>query len=813
MSPDLALTLSFEGIGLLARIDRGWHLLGEVGLDSEDLVAELSNLRALAVQHGGEDFATLLVLPNDQIKFLQLKTGRLRGAKLDAEVAKTLEAETPYSVEQLVFDTSTASRVTQVAAVARDTLAEAEAFAAEHAFNPVWFTAIPDVSAYGAAPNFGATQITLSSGIAVAFDATPLEIVGTGPLPVEPEPALAPSPKPEPEAVVETAAVTPQAEADVAKDSVAPPDAVKEEEPTAPLEATDTETPAVAFSSRRQSPDASAAPQLGGVSRDPPASQTSDLPPVQPTRDATLRFDPARVVAGLKTDNDAGSDDAAQDLGDQTQDKKPAKTGLTFFGRRKAAVATALPNAEMPIGEDTLVAGTPDATHGRDKRRKERSKEKDQLTIFGSRPTEVCGKPRHLGLVLTTLLLVFLAGVALWVTYFVEDGVAGLFDNANEDVVVVVQPQASQPLDAVPEVDTSEQADADAIEPTELSTETAAIDTEALAPTTPDTITDSAEVEALLDGDDPLALSAREAEARYAVTGIWQKAPQSPAGLQGDNADSGYVPAIDVELGALDAIALPAPSGLLTDISPRAQSIPPVAGSQFDFDERGLVAATAEGALTPEGVRVFAGRPPILPTSYPQRLPEIDTEASDEAAAKLASLRPRVRPSDLLETNQRATLGGLTLNELAQIRPKLRPANAKAEAEADNTPTKLAVKSSPRPRAKPSNIAQLAQRATATAPVVEAVPAAATVTPAIPTTASVARQATIQNAINLRKINLIGVYGTASNRRALVRLSNGRYKKVQVGDRIDGGKVAAIGESELRYVKSGKNVTLQMPKG
>ncbi|MCP4825421.1 MAG: hypothetical protein GY892_15090, partial [Shimia sp.] len=83
----------------------------------------------------------------------------------------------------------------------------------------------------------------------------------------------------------------------------------------------------------------------------------------------------------------------------------------------------------------------------------------------------------------------------------------------------------------------------------------------------------------------------------------------------------------------------------------------------------------------------------------------------------------------------------------------------------------------------------------------------------IPTTASVARQATIQNAINLKKINLIGVYGTASNRRALVRLSSGRYKKVQVGDRIDGGKVAAIGEGELRYIKSGKNITLKMPKG
>ncbi|MBR9651174.1 hypothetical protein [Thalassovita aquimarina] len=49
--------------------------------------------------------------------------------------------------------------------------------------------------------------------------------------------------------------------------------------------------------------------------------------------------------------------------------------------------------------------------------------------------------------------------------------------------------------------------------------------------------------------------------------------------------------------------------------------------------------------------------------------------------------------------------------------------------------------------------------------------------------------------------------------RALVRLSNGRYKKIKVGDRIDGSKIAAIGETELHYAKSGRSITLTMPKG
>ena len=88
-----------------------------------------------------------------------------------------------------------------------------------------------------------------------------------------------------------------------------------------------------------------------------------------------------------------------------------------------------------------------------------------------------------------------------------------------------------------------------------------------------------------------------------------------------------------------------------------------------------------------------------------------------------------------------------------------------------------------------------------------------TARPTGPTPATVAKQATIKNAINLRQVNLIGVYGTPSNRRALVRLSSGRYRKVQVGDRIDGGQVVAIGDSELRYQKGGRSVILKMPRG
>ncbi|NJM84534.1 MAG: translation initiation factor 2, partial [Tabrizicola sp.] len=91
-------------------------------------------------------------------------------------------------------------------------------------------------------------------------------------------------------------------------------------------------------------------------------------------------------------------------------------------------------------------------------------------------------------------------------------------------------------------------------------------------------------------------------------------------------------------------------------------------------------------------------------------------------------------------------------------------------------------------------------------------PEVASAAPRIPTKASVAKQATYENAINLSKTNLIGVYGTQNNRYALVRQSNGRYKKVSVGDRIDGGTVKAITQNEVRYQKGGRLIALKMPK-
>jgi hypothetical protein len=90
-------------------------------------------------------------------------------------------------------------------------------------------------------------------------------------------------------------------------------------------------------------------------------------------------------------------------------------------------------------------------------------------------------------------------------------------------------------------------------------------------------------------------------------------------------------------------------------------------------------------------------------------------------------------------------------------------------------------------------------------------PASIAPAPSIPSNADVARAATQSNELRLRNINLIGVTGTPSQRRALIRLPSGRFVRVGVGDRLDGGRVAAIGETTLQYVKNGRTFTLDIP--
>ncbi len=154
MKPNFALSLSFDGLRLMHRVEGGWHLVGQVALDTPDLAGELRRLRNAAADLDPMPVATKLLIPNDQIRYLALDTTRTE----EHDVVAALEGATPYPVSELVYDYAKGGGRTYVAAVARETLDEASAFASEHGFNPISFAAVPEPFTYVGEAFFGAAD-------------------------------------------------------------------------------------------------------------------------------------------------------------------------------------------------------------------------------------------------------------------------------------------------------------------------------------------------------------------------------------------------------------------------------------------------------------------------------------------------------------------------------------------------------------------------------------------------------------------------------------------------------------------------------
>ncbi|NNE54227.1 MAG: hypothetical protein HKN30_17710 [Sulfitobacter sp.] len=823
MKPNFALSLSFDGIRLLHRAAGGWRLLGEVALDSTDMAGELAALRKTASHLEPGGVRSKVLLPNEQIKYLSIETPGMSEAARREAARAALDGATPYAVADLAFDISAEGAKTHIAAVARETLDEAEAFASEHRFHPVSFAAIPGDQPFLGEPFFGQTAgaSELLEGETVEPDGIAVVVIGDVEFPEGPvaadatssEPVAEPLPDPRPQG--EGVKKEPQRTIEpepfrAAEDEAAPP------------------APTLAGARRSAKPPASEA-----FEPDPKALATSAIGAFASRRggkQAPTRREPSVTAPTVP---EAEMVPEARISVSLAADPPAAKTG--FLSRRKSKAPSVPPLAE-PIHAPAMGINAV-------------NDEAERMTIFGARKGDVRGKPRFLGLILTAALLIFLAGVAAWAAVFLEDGVklSRLFGERNK-----AEPAFSDPL---PEV----------IEPAPvlevLDTRTASLDpvlSEAgsAVPEVPDTRIasldpvlseeDTAVLEALrrpVEPTSPAELTEAELEAKYAATGIWPRAPEvlpEPAGRVA--LDELYLTSIDPISTANDAVALPAITSFETDLAFAALPDPAAPGTAFALDDRGLVQPNAEGALSPDGVLVYLGRPTVVPPVAPTRFQTAPEEA--ETQDRLTAFRPQPRPADLQASYERGQFGGLTRSELADLRPALRPQSLQERAAALAQPevvpqadtdsavaaalsapspfvdaTKFAITASLRPDPRPRNFARIVKRAQRAAPVQETRVASAAavaprvVQPKIPSKASVAKQATVKNALNLRKVNLIGVYGKPSSRRALVRLGNGRYRKVVVGDRLDGGRVSAIGESELRYRKGSRNVVLKMPRG
>nr|WP_319246889.1 hypothetical protein [uncultured Celeribacter sp.] len=894
MKPNFALNLSHDGILLLHRATAGWHPMGTVDLDAEDVAAELSKLRRTATEVSAAGLATKLVIPNSQILYRSLPFPEGDEAARDMAIRSALEGATPYSLDQLVWDSHLSGDQLQMAVVARETLDEAEAFATEHQFNPVSFVAQPEPDRFGREPFFGRAKsadaligaetdvepdreilrVLTPRGLsdsAASFDhATPVA------KPETPEaPAKAPTAKSAEEApraetaepsAAKTASKTPDPEPDT--DDTAPDAAAKDpaarriatkpghvipaprapQSPQAPAPAV--AAPKAALTGDKPVAAPAPAPHADIAAREvPPAPEQDALkpkppkprktgplpePPPMPSSSAPSSPMPAPNVAVVAQPAKAEASRSSGRLG--------ALKTLTSRSGDKVTPSKAAPEpgpvqppVTIPLADETLApmsdraAGLDNAENALD--------EAEAMTIFGARQNARTsrGKPRYLGLYLTGGLIVLL--LLLWL-------VAGWLPRSETSQDTALSESTSQS----PEIAQSDLttgavlSDADAERQLALTDSDPALEEPELTPELLDEATQPAPA-SLNTQTKP---SLEEVQTQYAATGIWPLAPLSGDGaLPEDTIDAIYVASIDPAIPSQDAVALPEATRQQVDPLPLTATRPLTSEDGFDLDENGFVRATKDGAVTPEGAVVYAGRPDVVPAPRPGSRVDDAVEAAltPEAAGglnanaaqreALAGFRPTPRPEALIENNEMANLAGLTRAQLGAMRPMQRPISeqeqaaddARANGEAAPAATAPVVAVSQIPQARPQDFSKLVAAAQAASEAAAAAADAGTTTrsaatqvtarvPDSPTPSSaptsVARAATVKNAIRLRDVNLMGVYGGRSDRRALVRLPSGRFAKVKVGDKLDGGQVQSIGASSLTYVKRGRAITLEV---
>ena len=306
---------------------------------------------------------------------------------------------------------------------------------------------------------------------------------------------------------------------------------------------------------------------------------------------------------------------------------------------------------------------------------------------------------------------------------------------------------------------------------------------------------------------DPEVIPKDALERIYIVSGVWALEPNAPTVPDQVTLGDLYVASIDPSFEQQDAIALGSIQNPFADQIFLSPPSPAPEGTVFVLDDRGLVTPSSQGTLSPDGHHVFAGLPNFRPPERPNLIEDPAPVAIrlTNTGLPINELKPRLPPTAEEEP--------VIISAAAGIRPLLRPddlATPAAIAEAIASAQAGARTSSVMPRLRPKDLKIPVQ--TALTPATRNRPSDETVTRQN-SSSFVAAEATLKDAINLRKINVIGIYGSGSNRRAMVRMTTGRRLMVEVGDSLDGGRVVAISDSELRYVKGGRNVVLKIPKG
>lgn len=255
--------------------------------------------------------------------------------------------------------------------------------------------------------------------------------------------------------------------------------------------------------------------------------------------------------------------------------------------------------------------------------------------------------------------------------------------------------------------------------------------------------------------------------------------------------------------------------------------------------------AVADRAEPPSPAAIAADRlallrPPVREgtSSIARRLPPVRSDLADDPALRAADTSAAATVDVVPEAPDADTQTAATdrldrprppvraipdarSDALARLAPPGRPA-ARASvtpAEPSAAPLSGDTLAYAAPLARPSGLraraqAILAARAAAKEQVSSRQQPART-TPSdrlsIPGNARVGSTATVSDGIVLGDLALIGIFGKKNDRRALIRLPQGRVIKVERGSQVSGWTVSAIADDGVRIQKGNRNQTLRLP--
>ena len=922
MKPDFALSLSFDGITLLHRTKPGWNIIGKAKLDSAALESDVADIRRKALSLDSRADNVKLVIPNEQIKFIKLlRPDGAQSNDIEAVILDHLQGATPYHVSELRFDWIASKNDLYVAAVAIETLQEAENFAETHSFKPLGNVAIPPKDSFIGEAFFGTAlggqqqMEWYDQEIDISPSPSPEALLKIAPKPLPPEPPIArnkgritaqkKAANPDPKQPRLSTQLTKQ---------------INEEAENVPVSLNDLGTAFPRILSQIEG-------KLEG-------QEQADKPTV-------FDVDETRITANAASPS---ADPILKRHGfEHKVTTEKIRNVLRHTKKRLSAGVSAL-RAVLKTLLQTALRQTKMAGVGATQFIKIC---KHKLFVEGVVPLvqrlqpilrKYMLKARDWGLpVMLLSASVLLAGFTA--TYFIvtrsadpstdlalkvetvsadadkkidvlrsiqelspapeaerRRGLTGLEGFTTTDTQAKAEVFSETPLLGLSELQTSAGFDLSIVEKLPMKRALSRLDSLAtpsstrtrngteLAPEAKIEIPQTARSSQLNTPEfiPNGPMTPEELRRVYVSTGVWPMAPKAPYQASTKALEDLYIASIDADIRAHDPVILQSPDEFLTDSTkdlaiPLLKKAKPLGLATGDPAIEMPNEPSAKTLVSPNinALRVLPDVTLRPPSMAPQPLAELTPSIITQDSNKTAISQPDALPSiDALtrldppsvtgfgnqatdpifenaatenaenqssETNPTSELVSKppsvsseedaiastdpqtpqapepAIDMLAQSRPLIRPQALVAALRAKEKAFEEALNTSIRPEIRPA-LTEIAQSDTLISRLFSALDEGdeANVDSPIadePSSARVSERATLEKGLNLRKVNLLGTYRFGNSRKALILMPNGSKRMVKVGDRLDGGQVAAIDEEELRYIKSGLNIILSMPSG